>query len=281
MSAALRFVSGACRAPTRLQAPTLDRAMGYVDRMTEPHDTGTAAEGASATPGISDAVEEPAVTISRQEALALIAHELRAPLTVIKGYIGILERPMDEDSRAAALAATGRAAARLDTMLDDLLAASGDSRVFAPRHTKPTSMRALAQDVADELTPLHDHLIEILGDDSIVDCDPNLIRQVLCNLIGNALKHTPEDGHVSVTVSDSPAETILLVEDDGPGVSESERERVFELFTRLGTPAEMPPGLGLGLPVSRSIVEQHGGTLVLTDTCRDTGACFEMRLPRR
>jgi signal transduction histidine kinase len=219
--------------------------------------------------------------LSRQDAHALIAHELRAPLSVIKGYLDILERPLDDDSKLAALIAAGRAAERLDTMLDDLLAASADQRIFSPRHVEPTDLRAMAQQVIDEMMPLYDHLVEVVGDDVIIECDARLIRQALCNLVSNALKHTPASGRVSVRLDDLGTEVVVVVEDDGPGVPPVERERVFELFSRLGNDDEVPEGLGLGLPVARTIVEQHGGSLALTDTCDLSGACFEMRLPRR
>jgi signal transduction histidine kinase len=219
--------------------------------------------------------------LTRQEAHALVAHELRAPLSVIKGYLGILERPLDDDSRLAALAAAGRAADRLDTMLDDLLAASADQRVFVPRRVEPADLRVMAQQVIDEMVPLYDHLVEVVGDDVVIECDARLIRQALCNLVSNALKHTPANGRVSVRLVDRDTEVLVVVEDDGPGVPPVERERVFELFSRLGSHDEMPEGLGLGLPVARTIVEQHGGSLALTDNCDVSGACFEMRLPRK
>lgn len=228
----------------------------------------------------SEGPEDMPALLGRKEAHALIAHELRAPLTVIQGYTGILARPMDDASRAAALAALERATTRLDTLLDDLLATSGDSRVFAPRLVETVRLRDIAQDVVDELAPLHDHLIEVSGDAGSLRCDPRLVRQVIWNLVSNATKHTPTDGHVVVSVCDAPDEVTVLVEDDGPGVPDAEREAVFELFTRLGAPDDMPPGLGLGLTVSRAIVEQHGGTLALTNSCDASGACFEMRLPR-
>ncbi len=69
-------------------------------------------------------------------------------------------------------------------------------------------------------------------------------------------------------MEDESSHVVLFVEDDGPGVLPEDRERVFELFARLGTPGEMPEGLGLGLPVARTIVEQHGGTLALTERVR-------------
>lgn len=216
---------------------------------------------------------------TRQEAHALIAHELRAPLTVIKGYLEILERPMDEEMRLSALAAANRATDRLATMLDDLLAASADSRVFAPRHREQTNLLELCESVADELRPLHDHVIDVGGVDDIASCDRRLMWQLLTNLIQNALKHTPSDGAVRVTVSAGDNVVLVRVEDEGPGVAPESRERVFELFARLGTPEELPEGLGLGLPVSRAIAEQHGGSLGLVDGSGG-GACFELQIPR-
>jgi signal transduction histidine kinase len=235
------------------------------------------APGEASEPADGEGSKEP---LTAEEAQALVAHELRAPLSVIRGYLDILGRPLDEDSKLAALGAATRAAERLDTMLDDLLASSGDRRVFSPGRREDVVLRALAQEVVDEMLPLFDHLVDVVGDEGTVACDPRLIHQALCNLIGNALKHTPPSGRVSVRVAEEEEEVVLLVEDDGPGIPPEERERVFELFARLGSSTDTPRGLGLGLPVARTIVEQHGGTLALTDSCEGTGACFELRLPR-
>jgi signal transduction histidine kinase len=208
----------------------------------------------------------------------LIAHELRAPLTVVRGYLEMLGRPLDDESREMALAAAGRAVDRLDTLLDDLIAATAEGEVFAPRRIDDFSLRDLCRDVVDELIPLSDHTASVSGDEGPVSADRQLIRQALTNLVSNAFKHTPPGGHVDVSVADAEPSVVVLVEDDGPGVPADARERVFELFERIGAPRMRTDGLGLGLPVARAIARHHGGDLALREN-QGAGACFEMTLP--
>jgi signal transduction histidine kinase len=209
----------------------------------------------------------------------LVAHELRAPLTVIRGYLEKLARPLDEETRQMALGSAGRAVDRLDTLLDDLIASSAEQAVFAPQNFTRFSLRELATQVIDEMVPLADHTAEVTGDEGNVEADERLVRQAIANLVSNAFKHTPPDGRVAIEVADGDGSVLLRVEDDGPGVPPEARERVFELFERIGTPRKRTDGLGVGLPVARSIVRQHGGDLRLVESETGAGACFEMVLP--
>jgi signal transduction histidine kinase len=208
----------------------------------------------------------------------LIAHELRAPLTVVRGYLEMLGRPLDDETRRMALSGAGRAVDRLDMLLDDLVAATAEGEVFAPRRVEVFSLREMAQNVVSELAPLSDHSAEVTGDAGDVAADRQLVRQALTNLVSNAFKHTPSGGHVAIRVAEGASSIALLVQDDGPGVPDEARERVFELFERIGTPRVHTDGLGLGLPVARAIARHHGGDLTLQEG-DGTGACFELELP--
>lgn len=216
------------------------------------------------------------------ERLTLVVHELRAPLTVIRGYLQLLDRNdfLDAEEREAASAAASRATKRLEQLLEDLVAAVSDPTVFAPAVNEPISMLALAKDVVAEIEPLAARPLSVSGDAGVVQGDPARLRQVLENLVSNAIKHAPDAGTVSVSVKDLPDDRVsVIVEDSGPGVPEEYRETVFDLFERVRVGSKATAGLGLGLPIARAIVRAHGGELGLDDTPEGTGARFVATLP--
>ena len=227
---------------------------------------------------------DPAPLTSKEtcERLTLVVHELRAPLTVIRGYLQLLDRDdfLDAEEREAASTAASRATKRLEQLLEDLVAAVSDPTVFSPAVIEPLSMLTVAKDVVDEIEPLAARPLSVSGDTGVVRGDPARLRQVLENLVSNAIKHTPDDGTVSVSVQDlSTGQVRVTVEDSGPGVPEEYRETVFDLFERVKVGSKVTEGLGLGLPIARAIVRAHGGELGLEDTPEGTGARFVVVLP--
>ena len=107
--------------------------------------------------------------------------------------------------------------------------------------------------------------------------DEGLLRQLIMNLLENAVRHTPDGGTVAVTTRASGRWAELAVEDSGPGVPEADRDRIFERFVRLA-PAGSEGGAGLGLPLARWIAEQHGGTLRV-EPRPGAGGRFVVQLP--
>lgn len=213
------------------------------------------------------------------ESQALVVHELRAPLTVVRGYLDLLRRPMGDSDRLRAIASAQRATERLDTMLDDLLATLGGRDLFAPGQKEFVPLRFLAEDIAEELRPLGEHEISVEGENCSVVGELSRVRQALFNLFSNAIKHTPPRGMIAVTITCDDTQALVSVEDDGPGVPPDDRERIFGLFERVTAGRNAPAGLGLGLPVARTIIEAHGGTVCLEDPVSLTGARFVVRLP--
>ena len=216
------------------------------------------------------------------ERLTLVVHELRAPLTVIRGYLQLLDRNdfLDAEEREAASNAATRATKRLEQLLEDLVADVSEPTVFAPAVNKPVSMLTLAKDVVAEIKPLASRPLSVSGDAGVVQGDPARLRQVLENLVSNAIKHTPDAGTVRVSVQDIPDDRVsVTVEDSGPGVPEEYKETVFDLFERVRVGSKATAGLGLGLPIARAIVRAHGGELGLDDTPEGTGARFVATLP--
>jgi len=114
-----------------------------------------------------------------------------------------------------------------------------------------------------------------------LDADPDRLTQVMLNLLTNAAKFVPAgSGRVEVRLREEPEGLVVEVADNGPGVPESERATVFDKFRQGGDQLDRPPGTGLGLPISRQIVEHLGGSIWLEQEAGG-GACFAFRLPFR
>jgi two-component system, OmpR family, sensor kinase len=114
---------------------------------------------------------------------------------------------------------------------------------------------------------------EVLGD------EPRL-RQVLSNLVANAIQHTPESAHIRIRVGTDGDDAVLEVADDGPGMSQEDAQRIFERFYRADSSrARASGGTGLGLSIVNSLVKAHGGSVTVT-TAPGAGCCFRVTLPR-
>ena len=213
---------------------------------------------------------------------ACAAHELRSPLTAIKLWLYEIRRsagrPADVEHGCQVLE---EEVGRLEELATSFL-----------RFSKPPKMRLAVED----MTAILDRTLE-LAQPRLVErgiklvrvngavvppimADANQLRQVLLNLIGNAADATRGGGEVRVietseTGPDGRAEVVIRVQDDGPGIAEEVRERLFEPFV-----TTKPHGTGLGLAVSASIVSQHGGRLAL-DSTGPPGTVFSVRIPAR
>ena len=116
---------------------------------------------------------------------------------------------------------------------------------------------------------------------SLLRADPDRLTQVMLNLISNAAKFVPaQDGRVDVSIREEPDGLVVRVQDNGPGVPAADRDTIFEKFRQGGDALARPPGTGLGLPISRQIVEHFGGRMWLEQD-QGRGACFAFRLPFR
>lgn len=212
--------------------------------------------------------------------VANAAHQLRTPLTLLSTQAGFAAREGDPGRRQEALQAlirSTRQATRLAEQLLTLTRAEPGSR--APRADR-IDMADIARQVlearAEEALRLGiDIGLEADGDAPVIG-DGTMLREMVVNLVDNALRYTPAPGTVTVTVRRSGAVVEVLVEDSGPGIPEAERERVFERFYRvIGTQAE---GSGLGLAIVREVVEGAGGSVALA-TSAHGGLAALVRLP--
>jgi signal transduction histidine kinase len=214
----------------------------------------------------------------------VVAHDLRSPLARITGYADFLREeaaPHLEPVHRDFLERLYGGAQRMQSLIDDLLDyATADNRVL---NTAAVDLHQLADDVLRERTPVTGEAepITFIGTLPVVDGDPTLLRQVLDNLIGNALKYTPYGTSPYVRIAGRLAPDgrswLIEVADHGIGIPEEQRETVFTAFTRAGG-SEGYPGTGLGLAIVHRIVERHGGT-VGVDPNPGGGSVFWFTLP--
>ena len=223
------------------------------------------------------------------ETLAGVAHDLRLPLSHIKGFVSSLRRDdiaWDEATRQEFLAEIELEADRLAQMLEALLQASRPAAASGPRTTvAPTEPGALVKGALHrtrgllEGRPLR---VEIAPDLPPVRADAAQLERVLANLLQNAVKYTPAGTPIGIAARlNGSGDLELLVEDEGPGIPPADRERIFAPFYRHpATRQSAVPGHGLGLAICHSIVLAHGGRLAVTDR-PGGGARFSVVLPTR
>lgn len=204
------------------------------------------------------------------EMSAVLAHEIRNPLTSLKGHAQLLEELAPPEGRLGKKA--GRIATevvRLEALVNDLLdfvrAGSVD-----PCEAAPVGLLREAVDMVPGKERVELSVGEAPGKWKL---DPVRVRQVLVNLVQNACQADPEEGPVRVLLAERDGELIVEVRDQGPGVPPEDREKVFEPFVTGRT-----KGTGLGLAVARRLVELHGGSLV-AEEAPEGGALFRARFP--
>ncbi|HMK44309.1 MAG TPA: ATP-binding protein [Dissulfurispiraceae bacterium] len=227
----------------------------------------------------------------KSDFVARASHELRTPLTSIKGamdYIStrLATRIASPDKREALedlavfFELIRKNADRLIRMVNDMLDIERIELGASELHFVETDLGGLIDEVVATfyVDAEQRHIVfERTGEESMPVCaDEDRIRQVLINLFSNALKYSPDDGRIGVHLSCDDEYIMVGVTDQGPGVPEEERERIFDRFYRIGE----KEGTGLGLAVCKSIVEAHGGRITVSGNV-PAGACFQFTLPRR
>ena len=214
----------------------------------------------------------------RRRLLADVTHELRTPLTVIQGNIEALidgVHPTDEAHLRAILEDTHI----LARLIDDLRTISVAEAGALTLHREPTDVGELARDTVASFeagASAAGVSLRVTGDAAPeVPVDPIRVREILTNIIANALRYTPRGGTITVMVSPTPEPLAVAIRDTGEGIAADVLPHVFDRFTR----SPESPGAGLGLAIAKSLVTAHGGTIVATS---EPGHGTEIRftLPR-
>jgi len=204
----------------------------------------------------------------RSEVLAILSHELRLPLTAIQGYTSALlldEVEWDEEKRKEFLSLIDEESHNMQSMLKDILDSSLIDVEQLITEPQPLRLQNLAREVASEVqlrTDLHNIIVDFPSDFPIVEADPRWIKQVFRNILDNAIKYSPEGGLIVVRGEVRTNDVVIIVADQGIGISPEDLIPLFEKYFRVKSAANLHiSGTGLGLPIARAIVELHGGRI--------------------
>jgi two-component system, OmpR family, sensor kinase len=218
------------------------------------------------------------------------SHELRTPLTSVRGlaeYALQQGTAASQDELLRLMSLVAGESARMSRLVEDLLLlAKFDAG--RPLDRRPVDLASVAAEAVTAARIVHPGraLTLLAPEPVIVDADDARVRQVIDNLISNAITHTPNDSMATVTVTPdsspggNPVWGQVIVADDGPGMTSEQAARVFERFYRTDySRARSGGGAGLGLAIAASLTAAHGGDIAV-DTAPGQGAAFRVRLPR-
>jgi signal transduction histidine kinase len=221
----------------------------------------------------------------REEYLATVSHELRTPLTSIVGYLDLIDDGNDVEALGFGkeFRTIQRSAEQMLALIRDLLSTS--TRELALR-IEPTDVSALLAQSVSAFRPalasssqrLH---LETPAGAVLAHVDAARIKQVVDNLISNAVKYTPEGGEITVRLDREGESVVIVVADDGRGISKTDQARLFDRFFRSREVREASiQGVGIGLTIVKAIVEAHDGTIAVQSEA-GRGSTFTVRLPLR
>jgi two-component system sensor histidine kinase TctE len=210
------------------------------------------------------------------------AHQLKTPVAALEAQCEVALREPDPESLRQSVAKLRPGLARMSRLVSQLLSlARNEPEAVRALRLAPLDLNAVALEAATAWVPeaLKKHIdlgLEEAGGPVMVEGDAGRLRELLDNLLDNAIRYTPDGGKVTVRVSGSPA--AIAVSDDGPAIPPHERERVFERFHRLlGSSRD---GSGLGLAIAQEIARLHGGAISLSEDVDGIGNTFSVSFPQ-
>ncbi len=217
-----------------------------------------------------------------------LSHELKTPLTSIIAAGGLLAEELEttaDESSQKLIQTIIRNANTLETRLAELLdiVKTGSGKLML--ELEPVDMKSLVLGTCLQMSPLLRGKQQTLNTDlpefiPIIHGDGQRLEQVLLNLLTNAAKFTPEEGTITVRVRKEDTGLVVGVHDDGIGIAKEQQDRLFKPYSRLSSDRQRHPGLGLGLALSKQVVELHGGR-IWVDSEPGKGSTFSFFIPRR
>jgi signal transduction histidine kinase len=217
-----------------------------------------------------------------------LSHELKTPLTSIIAAAGLLEEELQtagSESNLKLIQTIIRNSNSLESRLAELLEIVKTGTGKIQLRFEPVDMKSLILGTCMQISPLlHNKEQELTTElpDSlpIIHCDGQRIEQVLLNLVNNATKFTQNGGKIKVKAVKQDTGIVISVKDDGIGIAKDQIDRLFKPYSRLNADRQRHPGLGLGLALSKQVVELHGGK-IWVDSEPGIGSTFSFFLPRQ
>ncbi len=217
--------------------------------------------------------------------ISVISHELKTPIALIKGYVSTLRREdaaWDKITIQDSLEVIEEEADHLTELIENLLDASRLQAGVLSIHHADVNLEGLARRIAKRFeiqSTNHEFIVEFPGDIPIILGDEDRLGQVFSNLISNAIKYSPTGGKIKIQGQVLPRQVVVCVSDEGPGIAMGDVPYVFDRFYRSNDAARTTKGAGLGLFLSRAVIEAHNGR-IWVDPKAGEGARICFSLPR-
>jgi PAS domain S-box-containing protein len=232
---------------------------------------------------IEDITERREIEQRKEDFISIASHEMKTPLTSIKGNVQLLERRAQRNNDTAyidGLATANKSIARLERLIYDLLDVSKiQSGKIEFNYTSFDFDQLVAEAVSGVQVTTQTHHLKITGaSNTTIAADYGRLEQVLINLLNNAVKYSPAANEVKIHISKASDYVKVSITDDGVGIHVRDQKRIFERFYRADQITEKFPGVGIGLYVSSQIVKEHKGTLWV-ESEEGKGSVFNFTIP--
>jgi len=218
--------------------------------------------------------------------ISVISHELKTPVALIKGYVGTLRREdanWDREIVKDSLAVIEEEADRLTNMIENLLDASRLQAGGLTINPSDVDLNVLVERIAERFrtqSSIHSIVVDFPNNFPIVMGDEARLEQVLSNLVSNAIKYSPQGGEIHISGQVRPAQVVVCISDQGPGVAPEDIPHIFDRFYRSSNAQRTTKGAGLGLYLARAVVEAHGGRIWVDPRPGNGGARICFSIPR-
>jgi PAS domain S-box-containing protein len=231
-----------------------------------------------------DITERKEFETRKDEFIALLSHELKTPITSLKGFTQILQRRFkehDDEQTLHFLARMDKQLGKLGILINDLLEISKMQRETLPLHYEDFDLNGVIQEIVENLqatTLTHHIVVESIGN-VFVYADKDRIGQVLINLLNNAIKYSPNADKVILRMTANQNDVTVCIQDFGIGIAAVHQQSIFERFYHVPDPIEKTfPGLGIGLYISHEIIQRHHGR-IWVESQKGEGSAFSFTLP--
>jgi signal transduction histidine kinase len=217
-----------------------------------------------------------------------LSHELKTPLTSIIAAAGLLEEELQDtadESHRRLMQTIIRNANSLESRLTELLSIVKTGSGKLQLQFEPVDVKSLILGTCMQISPLMHNKGQKLNTElpdfvPIIQADGQRLEQVLLNLMNNATKFTQDGGIITVRVKKEETGLLVEVADNGVGIAKDQQDRLFKPYSRVNADRQKHPGLGLGLALSKQVIEMHGGK-IWVDSDAGKGAVFSFFLPKR